>query len=71
VPFSLLRAAILVRLALLRLAHTDDHVRQIAYDLDYSHESAMNHHFTAVMGMSPRAFRKLVLGTANEGGRGV
>ena len=66
VPFSQFRAAMLLRLALLRLAHTDDRVRQIAYDLDYSHASALNHHVKGVVGMSPRAFRTLIWGRANE-----
>lgn len=68
VSFAAFRAAILVRLVLLRLAHTVDPIRQIASDLGYSHESAMNRHFKSMVGMSPRTFRQLVRGTTNAGG---
>jgi hypothetical protein len=67
IPFKRFRAAIVVRMALLRLAHTTEDVRQMAYGLGYSHESAMNHHFQQVTGVPPCGFRKLVWGVEGDG----
>ena len=60
-----LRHAIMVKRAIPRLARTDEHVRQIAFQVGYAHASECDRDFRRVLKMTPKTYRRILRGESS------
>jgi hypothetical protein len=58
--FPQLRRAVMVKRMLASLALTDEHVRQIAFQVGYTFASECDRDFQCILCMTPKAYRRLV-----------
>jgi AraC-like DNA-binding protein/FixJ family two-component response regulator len=61
------RWTILIRSATVALVRSSEHIRQIAFRHGYEHAGQFDRDFEKLFGLSPKAFRRAVNGTATDG----